>query len=129
MKYYEGYKYQLAEDEVFFTAIYPRERIDHPFFEINPTGIVIAKAGYAWDGSTGAADTIDSQSASLLHDIICQAIQLGLLDKGYKPAGDLEYYRLCVKNGMWRVKAAWRLAAISIYPWDRTKPKEAIEVP
>jgi len=129
MKYREGYKYQLAEDEAFQTAIYPALAIEHPFFRILPSGLVIAKAGYAWDGSTGAADTRESQSASLLHDVICQAVQIGLLDKQWKPAGDREYYRLCVKNGMWRIRAAMRYLAISIYPWDRSKPQEAIEVP
>lgn len=129
MKYYEGYKYQLAEDEFFMTEIRPAHTVIHEFFTIGTTGIVIVRAGYAWDGSTGAADTRESQSASLLHDVICQAVQLDLLHSKWKPIGDLEYYRLCVKNGMWRIRAAIRLAAISIYPWDRTRPKKPIEVP
>lgn len=128
MKYYQGYKYQLAEDEVFLTGIRPEVSISHEFFTIGATGIVVVHAGYAWDGSTGAADTRSSMAASLLHDCLCQAVQLGLLDPKWKPEADMEYFRLCVLKGMWRIRAAARLFAITVHAWDHARPKEIIEV-
>ena len=129
MKYKEGYKYILVEDELFLTSIYPAENIIEPFYHIYTDGRVLAKLGFAWDGSTWAIDTDESQAPSALHDIICQAIQEGHLEKSWKDQGDMEYYELCKRNGMWQMRAGVRFLGIQFHDWENTKPKKVIEVP
>jgi hypothetical protein len=42
---------------------------------------VIVRPGYAWDGATGALDTMSFAHASLLHDVWCQAMSEGVIEQ------------------------------------------------
>ena len=60
----------------------------HEFFTCL-NGELKALPHYAWDGPSGPTfDTPTNMRASLFHDILCQAIEEGLLDKKYRKYAD-----------------------------------------
>lgn len=56
IKYYSGYKYQLAEDYTHKTGIYPDETLDLKFLKLEKDGTLTIRHGYAWDGPSGPGD-------------------------------------------------------------------------
>lgn len=129
MRYFTGYKYYLDGDWAFESDIRPASTIIHKYFEIRCDGWIIARDRYAWNGSDYVADTLESQSASLVHDIVCQAVQLGLLDRRWKRQGDLEYYKQSTENGMSKARAGLRLIGIQLHAWDNSPPKGTVTAP
>lgn len=119
--YCKGYKYQLDEDHVHQLAVPVPVNIDQPFFRAIGTEL-IAKAGYAWDGPSGP--TIDTKSfmrGSLVHDILYQAMEMGLLPLSYREAADQELVRICKEDGMCAARQWW------VYKAIRFRGDEAIE--
>lgn len=110
MKYRSGYKYQLAEDEIFKIPIQPETKIATEFIELHPDGKLIIKAGYAWDGPSGPTfDTRSSMRGSLAHDALYQLIRLELLPEWRRLEADDVIYECLIADGMWRVRAwLWR---------------------
>ena len=88
--------------------------VNHPYFVINKDG-VFANKNYAWDGATYAINTKNLIIPSLVHDILCQAISLGLLDRKYRPLADKEYHLRCLESGVSKTRAAIQYIAIRIY--------------
>lgn len=129
IRYKRGYDYHLLADAVFYTGIRPDHDIVADFYEIRTTGVIIAKKGYAWDGSTGVPDTRYCMAASLLHDIICQAVQEGRLHKRWKLTGDFEYYALSRRNGMWPPRASIRLLGLQFHDWTTTRDRPVLTAP
>lgn len=111
MKYQSGYKYQLCEDESVQSNIIGHF-IDEKFILLQKDGTLTAKAGYAWDGSTGVFDTKSSMTASLFHDVIYQLIREKMLPISVKPLADKLYYDLCIRGGMWKIQANWRYKGV-----------------
>jgi len=69
------WKYQTLRNLELYSP-FMAHNIVHKFFNISPAGIITAKEGYAWDGSSGP--TIDSKycmRASLFHDILYQCFR------------------------------------------------------
>jgi len=115
VKYRIGYKYQLAEEYTTETGIRLEKGIVTTFWSIDKTGLLTARVGYAWDGSSGARDTKSSMIASLVHDVGYNAMNAGLLSWSHKPTVDLEHYARCVNGGMSKFRAWIRLKAIRKY--------------
>lgn len=123
IKYQAGYKYQLAEDAVFYVDI-KRAAIQTEFIAVGLDGKLLIKSGYAWDGPSGPAlDTKNFMRGSLVHDALCQLIELGILDHG-KCWGlaAAEMRRICKEDGMLLPRRWWTWAAVRF--WGKIKPKE-----
>lgn len=129
MRYFTGYNYYLDGDWAFETDIRPEQPVIHKYFEIRRDGLFIARDRYAWNGSDYVADTLQSQSASLVHDIVCQAVQLGLLDRKWKRQGDIEYYKQCTANGTSPLRAGIRFIGIQLHDWENSSPKGTVTAP
>jgi len=86
----------------------------HPYFVINKDG-VYARKNYTWDGATYAINTKNLIVSSLVHDILCQAISLGLLDRKYRAQADKEYYLRCLDSGVSKTRATIQYIAIRAY--------------
>ena len=104
-----NWKYQLVEQEVFKTRIYPDQILQTEWITLHPDGTLVLEAEYAWDGPSGP--TIDTDSAmrgSAVHDALYQLMKLGLLDlKWFKPS-NRELVRWLKKDGMWFIRRrAW----------------------
>ena len=112
IKYWAGYKYQLAEDFQIQTTIRPPEEIEHRYFSMTKDGLLTVKESYAWDGASGPTmDTKSSMRGALVHDVLWQMLRLNLLPESYRPATNAELRRICVLDGMFRWRAAtWEWA-------------------
>ncbi len=105
MKYRSGFKYQLAEREVFYTTVLPIEIIETHFLTLLPIGRLTVEPGYAWDGPSGPTwDTKSSMRGSLYHDAMYQMLRMGWLVPSQRHAIDDEFGRFLEEDGMW----GWR---------------------
>lgn len=106
MKYCEGYKYQLHEDCTLQTPI-TGFNVARLYFELDASGKLTVKAGYAWDGASGLTiDTKSCMQGALGHDALYQMMREGLLphDPCFRLAN--EFLRdQCIKDGMWKWRA------------------------
>ena len=107
IKYREGYKYQLAESLEIQTPVTGEKAVDD-FFELRPDGMLLVRAGYAWDGASGPTfDTPASMAPSLVHDVFCQLMRDGRV--GFEKWQDTvnEFFReMCIAAGMWEWRAS-----------------------
>jgi len=105
--YKEGYKYQLEKDFSIFVGIGFRSG-GNDFVHLTPTGFLVCKRGYAWDGASGPAiDTKNFLKGSLVHDALYQLIRLGILPNEFKPEADEILYEIVLGDGMWPLRAWW----------------------
>lgn len=106
LKYGAGYKYQVYEDCWLKTNIVGY-RVSHKFFELYEDGMLLVRAGYAWDGASGPTiDTKSSMRSSLGHDVFYQMLREGLLP--HDPCFHLanEFLRdQSIEDGMWHWRA------------------------
>ena len=133
MKYREGFKYQLYEDEVFFTRIKPVEPIETYFISLATGGTLTTKRGYAWDGPSGPAfDTNTFMRASLAHDALYQLMRMGLLDFKWRPCADEEMKSICEEAGMWPWRVWWVYQGVKNFAASAAKEnnrKKVLEAP
>jgi len=115
MKYWNGFKYVVAETFTVRTAI-KGYSIAEPLSTLRKDGTLTVITGYAWDGNSGPClDTRSSMEASCVHDVLCDYINHGLLPATLQPLVDQEYYTICVRKKMWWRIARWRMLAIRWY--------------
>lgn len=113
IKYRDGYKYQLAEPYVIQTDIRPDEHIGHDFIVLSVDGVLMINTGYAWDGPSGPTfDTKNFMRGSLVHDALYQLMRAKHLDCGWREAADQELRRICIEDGMSRIRAWWVYTAV-----------------
>jgi hypothetical protein len=106
ISYRSGYKYQLVDDYAIATQIIPDAFVLTPFIRLDTTGELYIRSGYAWDGPSGPAlDTKTAMRGSLVHDSLFQLMRMGLLPQTARPKADHEYYRICLEDGMWNIRA------------------------
>lgn len=112
IKYRDGYKYQLAEDYGIQTPIKPGLPIAAEYITLTTDGILMIRDGYAWDGASGPTfDSASSMRASLVHDALYQLIREGFLPIVAREDADNLLYKLCVEDGMGRIRAwIWKVA-------------------
>ncbi|MEO1082407.1 MAG: DUF1353 domain-containing protein [Pseudomonadota bacterium] len=101
----------LQEEMVFDTGIRPDNGYSHTAHGMDRFGKLVVKQGFIWDlGSGPAIDTPGMIYASIPHDALYEAMNMGLLDWKHRKAAD-EYF-------MWLLEVAgtpwWRRAYIWI---------------
>lgn len=123
MKYRDGYKYQLYEDETFQTGIFGRN-INTEYIELFANGVFVIRHGYAWDGASGPTiDTKNSMRGALFHDAGYQLMREGRLPLDYKTYFDEEFYRILRKDGMSFLRAWVWYNAVRDFGKSSTLPK------
>ena len=84
-------------------------------------------SGYAWDGMSGAYDTMNSMLGSLVHDALYQLMRRGHLSRSERYAVDWIFYSILRAKGMWKFRAWYiyrmvvKAAAFAADP-DNVKP-------
>lgn len=114
IQYKCGYKYQLAADyhHPYMKAL-DGMSITTRWFTVDG-GRLILRAGYAWDGPSGP--TIDTESfmrGSAVHDAFYQLMRMTLLSPDLRDVGDRELQRICIEDGMTRIRAWWVYVGVS----------------
>lgn len=124
MKYRSGYKYQVAEDEVFKTKICPSKAIDTQFIHLTHGGILTVRSGYAWDGPSGPTiDTDDSMRGSLAHDAMYQLLRMELLAPTWREAIDDMFGEILAEDGMWSWRWKFWVREVKKFAGAATDPK------
>lgn len=128
MKYREGYKYQLAEDyKVKTQVITGGGNIRSDFITLYGDGVIVIKAGYAWDGPSGPTfDSKDFMRGSLVHDAFYQLIREGLLDPIWRDLADLTLRQFCIEDGMSRFRAWYVFRGVQRFGEQYAKASEDI---
>lgn len=131
MKYRSGYKYQLAKTEIVDVGI-DGFKVNHNFFNLDPSGVLIIKEGYAWDGASGAIDTKSIMRGALVHDCLYQMIRERLLPVEFRSWADKVLKDICLQDGMSSIRAEWVYQAVRRFGSPAAKPentKPILEAP
>ena len=104
--YKKGYKYQLVEPYEVTVPIRPDEDVTTDYVDLTRDGKLIIKKGYAWDGPSGPTiDTPSFMRGSLVHDALYQLLRMQKIGSNYRKEADEEIRRMCLEDGMWRLRA------------------------
>lgn len=104
--YRSGYKYQLVEEYAVGISIAPENNVHTDFIELDVQGKLVIKKGYAWDGPSGPTiDTLNFMRGALVHDALYQLMRNGLIDQEFRDEADEELKRICLEDGMSRLRA------------------------
>lgn len=111
--YKRGFKYQLAQTYVHQLGFVIPNNITTSFIDAAPDGLMVIREGYAWDGPSGPAiDTKNFMRSSLVHDALYQLMRDGFLDKRFRDKADLELKKICLADGMCKIRAWWVYKAV-----------------
>lgn len=111
---YSKYKYKFKVEENFSIEL-PFKIPDfvHPYASLKD-GILSVKRGYAWDGASGPIiNTRDTLVASLVHDVLYQAMRLNLIksSKENRMIADKNFFEILKMNGVNSIRRkVWYLA-------------------
>ncbi len=133
IKYRSGYKYQLVEEYEVKVSVTPKNDIKTDFIELSTDGMLVLKNEYAWDGPSGPTiDTPDFMRGSLVHDALYQLMRMGLLGRDNKDSADRALQKICIEDGMMKMRAWWVYRGVKLGGNPSTDPKnrkEIIQVP
>jgi len=113
--YRDGYKAVVVEPWSCASDIRLEEDIVAPRYAILRDGTILVAHGYLYDFASGAVDTESIRRASLAHDVLCQAISEGRLDPKWQKDADKLLKRVCLLDGMARLRAWWVYRAVRAY--------------
>ena len=102
MKYSE-YKYKFKVEENFSIELpFKIPDFEHEYAS-SKDSILSVKKGYAWDGASGPIiNTRDTLVASLVHDVLYQAMRLSLIkpSKENRQIADKNFFEILKMNGV-----------------------------
>lgn len=129
MKYriLKGYKYDLVGMFDIFTQI-KGFVFATPWYDLYENGWLVIQDRYAWDGPTDPGiDTKNFMIASLVHDVLYQAMREGHLPRTQRKAADKELRRICLEQGMSKFRAWYAYHFVRImgrrYSLPEKKPR------
>jgi len=124
MKYKKGYKYQLVENYIVEINIYPKLDTRTRYISLSSTGVLQIKRGYAWDGPSGpTCDTRTFMRGSLVHDALYQLLRRKKLLSEYRQEADCILRKICIEDGMNRLRAWYVYKAVMIAGRSAASPK------
>ena len=108
IRYRGDYKYQLAEGYEINISIKPKIDIKTDFIDLDISGNLKVKKGYAWDGPSGPViDTKENLRASLVHDALYQLMRhRKLITRTHRKAADQIFKDLCKQDGVSNFRAS-----------------------
>lgn len=118
-----GYKYELVDTVMVQTDITGLD-IDTEYIALFENGQLFVKPYYAWDGASGPAiDTKTIMRGSLIHDALYQLMREGHLDrKKYRPYADQLLRKICLEDGMCKIRANWVYWAVKTFARRSSEP-------
>ena len=102
IKYRSEYKHQLSAAYNVTIPIQQPKVIETEFINLDPTGKLFVKKGYAWDGPSGPVpDTRENMRASLVHDALYQLMRNNELSKRtWRKTADQIFKEICKDDGI-----------------------------
>lgn len=133
IKYKSGYKYQLIETYNVRLKIKPSKLIVSEYITLSKSGNLTIEKDYCWDGASGPAiDTKNFMRGSLVHDALYQLMCEGYISKKWRKQADKELRRICLEDGMSKVRVSWVYWAVRTFAKRHSsivKPKETLTAP
>lgn len=71
--------------------------------------------GYSWDGNTMFFDFKSTRVASMVHDIMYQAMREGVVPRSYRREIDKEFFLCCVHDGTHPLLACVMWLAVRVF--------------
>jgi len=97
------------------TDLPPGYMIDHRYFSLVNSRLVI-KESYLWDGVSGPGiDTQSTMIPSLVHDALYQAIRIGSLPLEARKKVDLYFRKLLRHQGIGAVRSTYYYFAVRVF--------------
>jgi len=127
MKYIKRlFKYELAADFAIQIQIRPEQTIEHEFFHLSATGLLLIRRGYRWDGPSGPTyDSTGLMIGSLIHDVGYQMTREGHFDiREDRAAWDKVYRETIIAHGINPIRAWGHWYALSKFGWSSALPHE-----
>lgn len=127
MKYWKT-KYQVAEDLYIDIPYWPYGHIETDLIVVKPDNdggaLMLIKKYWCYDGPSGpAVDTPRFMEPSAAHDAIYWLMRWGYIPLSYRPYGDDLMYDICLKKGMWRIRAWYCCRAVKKFAEGSATPK------
>jgi hypothetical protein len=119
MKYVKS-KFTLWQDETFDTIV-KGFTVETDWCTLEPDGTLLIRAGYPWDGATGAFDTRDIIEASLVHDVFCEMINDDLLPSWIQALADEEFRMIGQSKKMPWIRRMWTYFAVRFYQINKRR--------
>lgn len=108
MKYKAGYKYVLFKRCMVRTKIRPGKEIKTKYASLDLLGNLVMEEGFASDGPSGPTiDTKTFMRGAFTHDALYEFMRKGLLGQKYREEADRELRRICIEDGMNKIRAWW----------------------
>jgi len=122
------WKYQLLRPWTHKTSILNWD-IHQPLFRLEANGLLTVYRGYCWDGPSGPTlDTKSFMRGSVVHDVLYQAMRLGLLSNFYRKAADLELDKLLKEDGMMWLRRKYVYLGLRAFAAGAARGKESMVV-
>ena len=129
IKYRGGYKYQLVKEYKVEVSVVPEENIQSDYIDLNTEGLLTIKKGYAWDGPSGPTiDTKNFMRGSLVHDALYQLMRYKLIEGKWREAADDEMRRICLEDGMCRLRAWYVHRGVRLGAGFAASPEQKKEI-
>lgn len=124
ISYKKGYKYQLTDTYRLKISIRPLEHILTDFIDLSPSGWLIIRKGYAWDGCSGPTyDDKTNMRAGLVHDALYQLLREELLPQSVRKQADDEFKKICFEDGMNQIRAWYYYCAVRKFAESAALPQ------
>lgn len=122
----QTYKYRLEAAYSYATGIRVACRGAGGFIVLSSVGILDFNVGYRWDGPSGPTlDTSNFMRGALVHDALYQFMREGDLPMSYRKQADQILRRICLEDGMSRIRAAYVYYALRMGGASHAKPRPA----
>lgn len=83
--------------------------------QLRPSGMMFIYEGAPWDGPSGPAwDTPNFMDASLFHDYLYRAQELGKLPQSQRKKADKTMRAIAKKHGMWWPRRTWTFWGVRV---------------
>jgi len=129
INYRDGYKYQLAAQYSVMTGITGNQVISD-FYILAADGNLLIFKGYAWDGCSGPTyDDRTNMRGSLVHDVLYQLMQDGLISSGLKDKADRLFAAICQEDGMSAIRAFIYYQAVKYFGKTERRITPVLEAP
>jgi hypothetical protein len=142
IKYKTGYRHQLYEDFTLRVLVFPDQPVSHRYMYLSCNGNLLIRAGYAWDGPSGPCRWLADRMpgwiqkkylkhilpGSLVHDVLCQLLRMGLLNQKWADQVNKEFRRINLESGMSRPRARWTYEAVNRFGAFAFDPKNKRKV-
>ena len=121
---YSKYKYKFKVEENFSIELPIKiPDFEHPYAS-SKEGVLSIKRGYAWDGASGPIiNTQDTLVASLVHDVLYQAMRLNLIKSNSenKRIADKNFFEILKMHGVNSIRRKVWYFAVRLFGKKSTK--------